>query len=287
MRNRPSKRSGPFLVPARIVLLVSGLLAIGLAVGNLYYQFQGHQVDVVYAGIALAVAVVWLAGVIAAYLGWRLGIFVSGAIGFVQFCVLASSEFVVGPNDIDVLWKAVGLPVAPVEMGLIAASIIVVISAVVAWGSPTGRAPELESLPVLIVAVAAAVLVILQATDTLQRDQFGASNPEDGTLTAAIFAAGWLLGALWMASAQRLGALLVALTTFAVWFSFVTTHLLNGGTPITAIAKRSGAPWAVIDASAAILAAASFVFSVVVLVLLTVRQMRAPRSDEAPVRRRA
>lgn len=287
MRSRPS-RSGPFVLPARFVLLFSGLLAIGLAVANVEYEFRGKQVDRLYLIIALVVAAVWLAALIAAFIGSRLGVFVTGAIGFIEFCVLASSHFVISPNDIDTLWKVVGLPVASIEMGLIVACSVLVVTSVVCWSSARGRYPSMETLPLLLVAVIGAVLVVLQATDDIHRADFGSSNAEDGTFSAAVFAAGWVLGALWIARVRRIGTLLIALCTFGVWFSFVTLHLLKGGITITAIASQSGVQWAAFGAAAAILAAASFVVAVAVLVLSTVRRSRRATSEErATLRRQA
>jgi len=53
-----------------------------------------------------------------------------------------------------------------------------VLSAAVLWGNPRGRDRRLDTLPLFLVAVAGAVLVILQATDGVHRDSFGSSNTD-------------------------------------------------------------------------------------------------------------
>jgi hypothetical protein len=290
MRARPGDRrpSGPFIIPARFILLIGGVLAIGLGAFNLFHELHAGQVDRTYAIVVLLVGVVWLAAIVFAFLGWRLAIFAAGLLAFIEFGVIASTHFVVGPVDIDVFWKAEGLPLATVDMALVACCILVATSAIVCWSTPRGRNPRMETLPILVVALLGAVLTILQATDDIRRANFGASNAEDGTFAATVLAAAWLLGGLWIARVRRTGALVIALATFGVWYSFVTLHLVSGGTTVTVIASRSGVAWALIAAAAANLAAASFVLAIGLLVLSLVRPPWAarPAKPEA-VRHRA
>jgi hypothetical protein len=288
MRAGPAIRaqSGPFVLPARALLLLSGGLALGLALFNLDHEFHAKQVDQLYTIVAVVVAVVWLASLLAGFAGSRLALFVAGAIGFVEFAIIASTHFVVGPADIDTFWKAEGLPVAGVDMALIPACVLVISSAVVCWSTPRGRVRRLTMLPVLIVALLGAVCVLLQATDDIRRADFGAANAEDGTFAAAVLSTGWLIGGLWIARARRTGALIIAVSTAGVWFSFVTVHLVKGGVTIDTIASRSGVVWAMVAAGATILAGASFLFSLGLLALSIVRPVRQPAAEPAKSLRR-
>lgn len=276
------------MLSARVLLVLSGVLAIGLALFNLDHEFHARQVDQLYAIVAIAVAVAWLAALIGGFAGSRFAVFAAGAIGFVEFAVIASTHFVVGPADVDTFWKAEGLPIATVDMALIPACVLVVVSAIVCWSTPRGRVQRLTMLPVLIVALVGAVCVLLQATDDIRRADFGAANAEDGTFAAAVLVTGWLIGGFWIARVRRTGALIIAVSTAGVWFSFVTLHLVKGGVTINTIASRSGIFWAAVAAGAAILAGASFVFSLGLLVRSILRSLRQPAAETAkPLRRGA
>ncbi|HEV3095732.1 MAG TPA: hypothetical protein VG104_01185 [Candidatus Dormibacteraeota bacterium] len=283
MRATPAVRrtTGPFVVPARYILLIGGLLAIGLGSFNLLHELHAGQVDRTYTIVVSLVGVVWLAAILFAFLGRRLAIFAAGLLAFIEFGVIASTHFVVGPVDIDVFWKTEGLPVATVDMALIACCVLVAMSAVVCWSAPRGRNPDLATLPILIVALLGSVCVILQATDDIHRANFGRANAEDGTFAATVLASAWLVGALWVAQVRRTGALVIALATFGVWYSFVTLHLVTGGTSVTAIASKSGPIWAAVAAGAAILAGASFLLAIGLLVLSFVPR-RKSGSSAAP-----
>jgi hypothetical protein len=102
---------------------------------------------------------------------------------------------------------------------------------------------------------------------------FGATPAEDGAFTAAIIAALWLIGGLWVARARRTGALLITLATFVVCYSFVILHL-KGATPLSVIATKSGVIWAVIAAAVTILAAASLLVSLAMLAMAIFRRKR-------------
>jgi len=277
------------VIPARVLLLLTGLLAIGLGLFNLYHEYHAHQVDGVYGVVGIVLALVWLVSLAFGFVGRRLGVFIAGAIAFVQFAVLTSGHFVIGPNDIDNFWKTEGLPVATADMGLFVACVLVVFAAVVCWSTPRGRSSKLDTVPVLIVALIGAVLVILQATDQIHRTAFDGFNAEDGTFIAAVLASTWLLGGLWMARVRRVAALLIAVATFFVAFSFLSQHLLPGATPIDTVAKDSGVAWAAYATGAFILAGASLLFSVGVLLLglLPRRKRKGESGDDAVMRRRA
>jgi hypothetical protein len=165
---------------------------------------------------------------------------------------------------------------------------LTVISAAVAWTSPRGRNRRLETLPLLVVALAWAVLVILAATDNVHRDSFGTANTEDGAFAAAFMATLWLAGGLWIARVRRTGALMISVATFIVWYSFLTLHLVRGGVPLSEIASKSGLVWAVIAAAAAVLALASLLMALTLLTLAILPGRRATgASERRPVRRQA
>lgn len=281
-------RSGPFLLPARVLLVLAGVPAIALGVFNLLHELHAGQVDRLYTVLALLAFAIWLASLIVAFLGSRFGVFVAGAFGFIEFGLIASSHFVTGPQALGQFVKTEGLPIATVDMTLIPLCILVVMSALVSWSHPRGRSASLQTLPILIVAVLGAILVILQGTDDLHRADFGSANPEDGAFAAAALASGWLVGALWLARVRRTGTIVIALATFAISYSFVTLHLVMGGTSITAIASKSGAPWAVAAAGAVILAGASFLLVLGLFLWSMLRARGAARGIAAqPVRRGA
>src|SRR5260370_14798218 len=104
----------------------------------------------------------------------------------------------------------------------------------------------------------------------------GSGKPaaEDGACAAAFTAALWLIGGLWIARVRRVGALLIALATFGICYSFVVLHV-TGGTPLSRIATKSGLIWAVIAGALAILAAASLVVALWLLAMSIVRRKPA------------
>jgi hypothetical protein len=279
MRTTPTlvRRGGPFQVPARTVLLVSGITAAVLGVLTLLHEYHSHQVGGVYAIVALILAVIWLASLVLAFLGFRIGIFLAAALAFVDFGVTASGHFESGPGAMGGFVRSEGLPVAPIAMGLLCACVLTVVSATIAWTNPKGRDRRLDTIPLLVVAILGAVLTILQATDGVHRDNFGTANTEDGAFTAAVTASLWVLGGLFIARARRVGALIIVLATFIVWYSFITLHLIKGGTSLSAVASKSGVIWAVFSASAAILAAASFLVALALFVLALVRLAKSAR----------
>jgi glucan phosphoethanolaminetransferase (alkaline phosphatase superfamily) len=180
-----------------------------------------------------------------------------------------------------------GLPVATAAMGLVCACVLTVVSAGVLWSNARGRERRLETLPLLLVAVGGAILVILSATDGVHRDNFGSANAEDGAFAAAVTASLWLLGGLSIARVRRVGALLIMLATFIVWYSFVTLHLVKGATSLSQVAAKSGVIWAIFSASGAILAAASFLVALAMFAAAVVRRRRAKSALLAPAARPA
>lgn len=287
MRARPAKapRSGPFVLPARLLFGVFGLLAVGLGTFDLLHKLHAKEVDLLYTVVGLVVAVVWVLSIALGYRGLRLGVFIAGAIAFVEFGVVASSHFVSGASAISSFVKQEGLPVATTAMALLPACLLTVMSAAVAWTAPRGRNRRIDTLPLLVVAVAGAVMVILAATDAVHRDSFGKSNTEDGAFAAAFAATLWLAGGLCMARVRRTGAIMVSLATFIVWYSFLTLHLVKGGVPLSEIASKSGVLWALIAAGAAVLALASLLMALTLLALrIWPSRLAAQAGERRPVR---
>ena len=271
------RAQGPFLLPARIVLLIAGLIAVALGTFIVLHEYHAGQVDRLYLIIALIAGLVWLACIGLGFQGYRIGVFGAAAIAFVQFGVLASNHFVSGPGALGTFVRHEGLPIATAAMALVPACATVIMSAAVCWTNPRARNPRLETVAVLLASIAGAAFVILQATDGVHRIDFGTANTEDGAFAAAIVASLWLAGGLWIARVRRTGALLIAVATFIVCYSFVTLHLFQGGTSLQEIASKSGVIWVWISGAATVLAAASFVVALTLLVLSVLRPRREKR----------
>ena len=282
---RPS--TGPFVLPARLVLAIGGIIAVGLAAFNLFHEFRATEVDALYTAIASLVLLAWLGAIGLAYRGGRVGVFVTAFIAFVEFGVIASSHFVAGTAAVSSFVAKEGLPVATADMALIPACMLVVMSAAVCWSTPRGRNRRLDLLPLFLTAVVGTVLVLLQATDDLHRKDLGNATPEDGAFAAAVLASIWLAGGLWISRVRKTGSLLIAIGTFGVWYSFVTLHLVKGGTSVSQIVSASGAVWAWVGSAAALLAAASFLLSIGLFVESLIRRRAKPTTAKQPVRRRA
>ena len=259
------------MVAARLLLLVAGLLSLALGSFNLVHELHSTNVDIIYVVVAGLVGVVWLVSLFLAWRGSRLGIFLAGLIAFVEFGVIASGHFVTASWDIDLYSKHEGLALAAVLIALLPSCALTVIAAVVSWTHSTGRDHRPETVPLLVVSVLGAILVVLHATDNVRRGDFGAAKPEDGAFAAAVAVILWLVGAFWIARVRRTGAILIALGTFIVWYSFVTLHVV-AGISVSGIAAQSGTIWAVIALGAATLALASFLTALAFLALDVVRR---------------
>lgn len=280
MQSRPAGRlrQGPLLIPARVLLLISGFLAVALGVFNLFHELHAKQVDTVYTAVALAVGVVWLAAIVLAFRGQPVGVFLAGAIAFIELGSVATSHFTSTGGSIGSYVLKEGLPVAAALIALVVACLLTIMAAIVSWGHGTGTFRRRETLPILIVAAIGTLLAILEGTDNVHLagkalPGFGTTPAEDGAFVAAIIAALWLMGGLWIARVRRTGALLIALASFMVCYSFVILHV-RGGTPLNVIATKSGLIWAVIAAAVAILAAASLVMALGLLAMPIVRRKR-------------
>src|SRR5207302_6899651 len=133
----------------------------------------------------------------------------AGLIAFIEFGVIAAGHFVTAPWEIDVYSKHQGLAVAAVLVALPPACALTMLGAIVSWSHPRGRLGQLETLPILLVALLGAILAVLHTTDNVGRKDFGSATPEDGAFAAAVAIILWLVGALWLARARRTGALLI------------------------------------------------------------------------------
>src|SRR5437879_13617536 len=87
-RGMVRRAQGPFLVPARVVLLVAGVIAVGLGTFIVLHEYHAGQVDRLYTIIALIVALFWLACIGLGVPGYRGGRFGAGATALVRFVLL-------------------------------------------------------------------------------------------------------------------------------------------------------------------------------------------------------
>lgn len=259
-----SRRGGPFVLPARVVFVSGGLLAIAMGLLHLFDEVQRTEVDVFYAVIAVLVSQLWLFSLFFAWRGNRLALAFAGFLAFAEFGIQASTHFALGINAVEFLAPTRGVGFTVNLLLLEVACAVSFVSAVICASNPRGSSRQLESFPFLLAALAGASAVILHAANDVGLKAFGSISIEDGLAIAALTATAWIIGALWMAGAPRLGALLVALATANVVIPFVTLHLAKGGVSLDEIAKRSGgAGWAVLAVAMAILAAASLIGSLV------------------------
>lgn len=283
MRASPAVRGtrGPFVLPARMLLVGAGLVSVALGSFNLVHELRSTNVDIIYVAVGAVVGVIWLVSLYLAWRGFHLAVFLAGLIAFTEFGVIAAGHFVSAPWEIDVYAKHEGLATASVLIALLPACALTVMAAIVSWSHPRGRLRQLETLPLLLVSLLGAILAVLHATDNVARKDFGTASPEDGAFAAGVAVILWLVGALWLARARRTGALLIMLGTFILADGFVTLHLL-GGTPVSGIASKSGVVWAGIALGMATLAVASFVAALTFLVAAL-----APKGPWAWIRRQS
>ena len=278
---------GPFALPARVLLLAAGITSIALGAINLYHERHFAEVGNLYVGIAGLIGLVWLVSLLLAFRGMKPAVALAAAVAFIEFGIISSSHFVVGPGGMSALVKSEGISVAPVLMVLMVSSLLTFMMGIVCWSHPTGHLRRVRMLPFLLSSVVGATLVILYATDSVRRDDFGTASTEDGTFAAVVSASFWLFGGLWIARVRKTGALLIALGTFMATFSFTALHLARGGHTIAEIAAKSGPAWAVVATAMAALAYISLACALTLLLvtLYLQRQSAAKPAATAPVRR--
>ncbi|HSO94188.1 MAG TPA: hypothetical protein VLS53_06955 [Candidatus Dormibacteraeota bacterium] len=179
MSSRSTVRAprGPFAIPARVLLLAAGIVSIALGAVNLYHERHVSEVDNLYLGVAAAIGILWLISLVLAFRGFKPAIAAAGTIAFVEFGVIGSSHFVTGPAGMSAYVKSEGLSLAPVLMALMVTCLLTFMTSIVCWSHPTGHLKRVRMLPFLLSSVAGAVLVILYATDSVRRDDFGTASP--------------------------------------------------------------------------------------------------------------
>jgi hypothetical protein len=278
---------GPFPVPARALMLGAGTASIALGAINLFHERHVAEVDNLYVGVATFVGLVFVISLLFGYRGVKAGIALTAAIAFTEFGIISSSHFVTGPAGMSAFVKSEGITAAPVLMTLMVTCLLTFVTAIVSWSHPTGRLKRVRMLPFLLSSAVGAILVILYATDSVQRDDFGTASIEDGTFAAVVSATFWLLGGLFIGRVRKTGALLIGLGTFMATFSFTALHLAKGTHSIAEIAARSGPAWAVVATAMAGLAYICLACSLtLLLVTLLLRRRSAERpAVAAPVRR--
>jgi hypothetical protein len=270
---RPTK-SGPFLLPARVLLPLFGLIAVATGALHLADELHRAEVDRLYAAIAGAVWIIFAAGVVGAFWGRRPALLAAGIPAFVAFGLQTSTHFVPGTNSISDLTHTQGQSFAIAVLALVCSCVMVAILSVIAWSNPAGRSRRVATAPLLGVAVLGSILLLLHAADDILVSGFGTLKPEDGALVAMVTAVAWTGGALWIASAQVRGSILTAAASANVVIPFVTIHLASGGVSVAKIAATEGVPWAVIAVALFVCAALSLVASVGLLVLALVQRRR-------------
>jgi len=275
-----------------MLLLTFGLLAVVLGAFNLFHELHSKQVDALYSIIAIVVGVVWLACIVAAFRGNPIGVFGTALIAFVELGVISQGHFSSSAGAIGGYVRLEGLPVATALMGLVLACVLAIMAAIAGWGHTAEYSRQRETLPLLIVAGIGTVLAILEATDNVHLagnalPGFGKTSAEDGAFVAALTASLWLAGGLWIARMRRTGAVLIAIATFGVCYSFVTLHLAKGGTSLSLIATKSGLIWAVIAVTVAVLAAASLLAALVFFALAAMPPRGSKAAPAAPATQRS
>jgi hypothetical protein len=269
-------------------MLSAGVASIALGAINLFHERHVAEVDNLYVGVGAVIGLIWLASLVLAFRGVKPAVAVAAAVAFTEFGIIASSHFVTGPSGMSAFVKSEGITAAPILMALMVSCLLTFMTAVVCWSHPTGRLKRIRMLPFLLSSVVGATLVILYATDSVRRDDFGTASQEDGTFAAVVSATFWLFGGLWIARVRKTGALLIGLGTFMATFSFTALHLAKGGHTVSEIAAASGPAWAVVATAMAGLAYISLAFALtVLLVSLFVRRRSTARPATATPARRS
>jgi hypothetical protein len=260
------RSSGPFLVQPRVVLVFTGAVAIATALIHLVFEVQIGEAPVGLAVLLVILSQVWLVSLFFAWRGNRLAIGIAGLMAFAEFGNQASAHFAIGVFAVEFLVPSLGLGFAIDLLVLIVVCLLSAVSAVVCASSAFHRSRRLQSLPFLLLALAGASVSLLHAADDIGRHGFGSFSIEDGLMLTALAATVWILGALWMAGAPRIGALLVMAASGYIAASFVVFHLLPSGVTIDRIARTSGIGAAGIAAATGIIAGTSLIGAVVWLI---------------------
>jgi len=271
-------KRAPFLIPARVLVVIVGLVAISAAVLHLVDEVQRTESAGIFLLAVIGLGVIWLVSLGIAWRGSRIALFIAGLLAFAEFGLQATNHFITGGSqDISTLALHRGLAVGITLLALGPACLLTSIAAIEAVSNPRGRSVSRTGLVQLAISVPGVIFLILHAADDLGRGGFGSISPEDGSFLAMVIATIWALGALWTAGHPRRGSVLTAVATGFVLVPFYSLHLA-GGVSLATIAQKSGAVWAVVAGAMAGCAALAFALAAGFLITsLAGRRGRAGR----------
>jgi hypothetical protein len=179
-----SRKSGPFVLPARVVFVSSGLLAIAMGLVHLFDEVQRTEVDVLYAVIAVIVSQLWLFSLFFAWRGNRFALAFAGFLAFAEFGVQASTHFAIGIYAVEFLAPTRGVGFTVNLLLLEVACAVCFVSAIICASNPRGTSQRLESFPFLLLALAGASALLLHAANSVGLRSFGSISIEDGLAVA-------------------------------------------------------------------------------------------------------
>jgi hypothetical protein len=280
-------RRAPFLIPARVLVAIVGLTAIGAAVLHLVDEVQRTESAGIFLLALIGLGTIWLVSLGIAWRGSRIALFIAGLLAFAEFGLQASNHFITGGSqDISTLSLHRGLAVGITLLALGPACLLTSIAAIEAVSNPRGRSVSRLGMAQLATSVPGVIFVLLHTADDLGRGGFGSLSPEDGSFLAMVIATVWALGALWTASHHRRGSVLTVVATSFVLVPFYTLHLA-GGVSLATIAQKSGPVWAVIAGAMAGCAALAFALAAGSLVTSIATQRRRARRGAQPAFKKA
>jgi hypothetical protein len=280
-------RRAPFLIPARVLVAIVGLIAISAAVLHLVDEVQRTESAGIFLLALIGLGTIWLVSLGIAWRGSRIALFIAGLLAFAEFGLQASNHFITGGSqDISTLSLHRGLAVGITLLALGPACLLTSIAAIEAVSNPRGRSVSRLGMAQLATSVPGVIFVLLHTADDLGRGGFGSLSPEDGSFLAMVIATVWALGALWTASHHRRGSVLTVVATSFVLVPFYTLHLA-GGVSLATIAQKSGPVWAVIAGAMAGCAALAFALAAGSLVTSIATQRRRARRGAQPAFKKA
>jgi hypothetical protein len=261
-----------FLIPARLLFVVSGGLSLGLGLLHLVDEVQRKEVDINFALASAGIGLLWLVSLVLAWRGRPIFLLVGGLIAFFEFVRQVSTHFVSGTAELTALAKTRGAGATLLLLFLATSCLVSCFAAVEAASRPTRRIQDLRTLPLVLTSVAGSLLLLVYAALPLSVDgSFGATGHEDGALVAVVASTAWIMGALWSARHPIRSTVLVGVSTA---FNLVAIYGIN---------LRAGAPsslqkidrlWAAVTIATAALALAGLVQSLLPLALAYVASRR-------------
>ena len=277
-----------FAIPARTVVVFSGLVAIALGLLHLVDEVQRGETRATLIWVAVLLAGVWLLSLFLIWRGNRVALLVAGTIAFAEFATQGLNHFVSGGSiDLGALARTRGLPAAIALLFLGPSCLIMCVAAMDCAANPRGRATGWRGLIALGLSAAGGTLVLLHAADDLHRSGFGSLSAEDGAFVAMVIATVWVLGGLSTAGHLRRGTFFVIAATLFVLIPFYNLHLASGGVSLGKIASESGMAWALVAAATAVCAGLALAFSLLVLGLQLSVRRRPQGKAPAPALKKA